>query len=129
MPDEQANCELDARVAVEVMGWRRSSRRSDHSNELWWDGLGEDSGITPLRPFSTDPTADYKVLKVAREWPSEKKEAFCEALLDIWCCRSKTHGRRFWPLALYYEPGDYSRAALDVPPEPKTPLEPQPSKG
>ncbi|GAG51501.1 unnamed protein product [marine sediment metagenome] len=114
---------LNARVAEKVMGWTmhehhpmpllgtgRHWKRPDGSRVDRWHGqsvIGEDQ----CWPFSTDPAADYEVLEVVRKWPEEPREAFCEALRDIWNERRAEAG---YPSlgAILYKPGDYSRAAL-----------------
>ena len=107
--------ELNARVAEKVMGWKPVQ----YPGGIYWDE-GE-QGPIPGGKFSprfsgsfkpsTDPAADYGVLKVAREWPVTRRQAFCKALLDIWHERRAEAG---YPSlgGILYEPGDYSRAAL-----------------
>ena len=138
MTDEQAGPELDARVAVEVMGWSYQTFPDGPCPHVkhWYatspcpENARHESWRAKCPRFSTDPAADYEVLKVARAWPHERQDAFGKTLERIWMGRCNGYLPLWLPLwSMFYEPGDYSRAALDVPPEAKTPLEPQPSKG
>ncbi len=65
------------------------------------------------RARTFDIAADYRVLRLARRWAHEKREAFCRTLRGIWGDRRPVAG---YPSqgAILYEPGDYSRAALEA---------------
>lgn len=62
---------------------------------------------------TTDPSADYEVLKHVREtWPRSEWLEFSEALGDMWCKRATVEVETSFGVGGRYEPGDYSRAAL-----------------
>ena len=59
--------------------------------------------------YSTDPSADYEVLRRVREtWDKHAKWSFREALWRIWTDREDIAHTA----VLLYQPGDYSIAAL-----------------
>ena len=70
-----------------------------------------------LKYYTSDPTADYEVLKFIREnWDEEKIVLFCHALRDE---HARNHLAGVKNLRIYatvqfmhYMPGAYSRAAL-----------------
>ena len=98
--------EIDARVAELVMGWK-----PDKKNSGAWIPPGKEplrSGYYTAQPgsFTTDPAADYEVLKHVREkWGSTAVGHFIANLGDMW-------GERGYNCALWYQPGDYNKAAL-----------------
>lgn len=93
--------ELDALVAKKVMGWI-------HGPDGWLIPFGMPAKKTGLSQFTTDPSADYEVLKHVREhWnTAQLLHGFDSALVDIW------NSRRRIETMVCYEPGDYSKAAL-----------------
>jgi hypothetical protein len=100
--------ELDARVATEIMGWKRG--RPERGEYPWRrpDGSWHPSHVVP--GYTSDPAADYEVLCHVREtWDGPKQAAMMERLTTMWAERSAEYLR--W---LAYMPGDYSRAALAV---------------
>lgn len=118
MPNQtEANRELDARVA-EMMEPRPSPECPDgglHHTVVSPDGWWVWGGVTWLlkKHASCDPAADYEVLKVVRTWPHKKRRAVCDALRDIWGDRREfADPLNLW--AILYQPGDYSRAALEA---------------
>ena len=107
--------ELDAEVARKVMGWEVHFRNT----AFWVDAADANklcdrvlASVGDWRP-STDPAADYEVLKHVREqWDAEPQAEFKAALEDIWQPRSRSRGGLIHFYILAYAVGDYSRAAL-----------------
>lgn len=72
-----------------------------------------------LPHYTTDATADLEVLRVVRGWDLRGRNDFFRALSLILCNRKyKRHDKIGMSAGLdvidAYEPGDYSRAALNV---------------
>ena len=106
----QAGDELNACVAEKVMGWHVHHRNTVH----WTDSDKFEyrvRGIVGEWSPSTDPAADYEVLKVVREWRGGKRRAFGDALWAIWQTRW-VNAACPSTAAILYQPGDYSRAAM-----------------
>jgi hypothetical protein len=98
--------ELNERIATEILGWRRS--RAEYGEAPWI--LPDGVTAWTVRYFTTDPTADYEVLRHVREtWEQGMIHRYGEALYRIW-----RHRSMFMDVGMRYEPGDYSRAALAV---------------
>ena len=78
-----------------------------------YSDTGDPKNYRPCQDWSpsTDPAADYEVLKVAREWRASKRRAFGDALWAIWQTRW-VNAACPSTAAILYQPGDYSRAAL-----------------
>ena len=118
MGDEQAGPELDARVAMEVMGWSYQTFPDGPCPHVkhWYatspcpENARHESWRAKCPRFSTDPAADYEVLKVVRRWPDDRHPFFAKALERIWMDRCQHDSLPLW--SMLYEPGDYSRAAL-----------------
>lgn len=125
--------ELDALVAEKVMGWQwyvdlddvaskihgyrylhkgvpHWSRKASGNEPIWHDH------IYGLPEFTTDPAADYEVLKHVRErWSLQDKTVFEDALSTLFADkfrRDRTGSIVSWNTSCLYEPGDYSMAAL-----------------
>lgn len=105
--------EIDALVAEKVFGWKR-----DPKNQGSWIPPGREPlavGFFTARPgaYTTDPSADYEVLKHVREkWGRAKLKQFILCLDDVWNARIGANGDKDGMWAVMYEPGDYARAAL-----------------
>lgn len=103
---------LDARVARRIMGWkphivqeRRSNTRADAANPM----------IPDVPWYTSDPAADYEVLKRVRAtWSPALNVEFARQLERIW--KDRFYAGMTLPLlsswVCCYQPGDYSRAAL-----------------
>ena len=102
----------DKQIAEKVMGWDiqpvtgfyRTNPSDSHYNRVV---------VKDFNP-TTDANHDYRVLKHIREnWPPSERYEFVQMLQQI---VSENKGRALHHLFvfLYYEPGDYSRAALKV---------------
>ncbi|MCG8434414.1 MAG: hypothetical protein MJA83_10320 [Gammaproteobacteria bacterium] len=122
--------EQDKRIA-EMMGWTeifevpaesalmgRAPGLTKSLNDLTRQEINVYYSVIP--EYTTDPSADYEVLKFIRG-TARKVEGgllissykFCEALSEI----MRNRGQEimgFWPPRdfFYYEPGDYSKAAI-----------------
>ncbi len=102
--------ELDAKVAELVMGWDFVSEGYgrapifQHVPDLRY----------PVPPYTTNASDDYEVLKHVRETWSDPDMVlgFQDSLNELWDARWK--GGPNLTIAYYYEPGDYSIAALAV---------------
>lgn len=106
---------LDGLIAEQVFATDKWS--------VWWDNYDDeisDEGESPVRQgyavydsvphYTTDAAADYLVLVHVREsWDQEKRHLFEVNLEGIWLKRN-----RWYTTPVWYEPGDYSRAALAV---------------
>lgn len=123
--------EFDAEVAEKVMGIRwiviesaMINGRLQGNGDVWWpeefgDPLNPSSGAHvgwgPDR-YSTDPSADYEVLKHVRETWGDDIHEFCRHLYLI--LRQNMEAVLDYSneidYAAYYLCGDYSRAALAV---------------
>jgi len=94
--------ELDAKVAEKVLGLHTN----DHS-KYWFDVLGT---IVYMRDFfepTTDIKCDYEVLKHVREnWSINDQLRMDKEMAGIISFRS------VYGAYLFYQPGDYSKAAL-----------------
>lgn len=66
----------------------------------------------PPAAYTTDPSADYEVLKHVREnWEDGPRLKFCDELNEIWASRALlSQWHNSWEQ--FYEPGDYAKAAL-----------------
>ena len=121
-----AGAEMDALVAERVMGWKRCDESYECGGSVaarfvYRDGDGVFICCTSWMPkFSSDPSADYEVLKHVRDgWGGKGAiygEPFCNILAGIWRRRWEERypeetdsDGAFWGM---YQPGDYSRAAL-----------------
>lgn len=103
--------DLDRAVAERVFGrdplQARHGLHEDGDIEYHW---GYPAGHSTAPHYSTDPVADYEVLRHVREkWTDAKSTAFVKACYDLWNRERGTIGEAAW---VDYEPGDYSRAAL-----------------
>ncbi len=106
----EAGPEFDALVA-EMMGWSiehhdgkppHFHRTSEKSHWVW---------LADWSP-STDPATDYEVLVFVREnWETKQQDMFRMSIDDIWNERMD-FSISFVIGGYYYQPGDYSRAAL-----------------
>jgi hypothetical protein len=111
--------ELDALVAEKVMGWKRSQLNGDIYEKP--NGAYVIIDSDPLSPWesyspTTDANEDYEVLKHVREnWSCDRQEFLMWECFEVWQGRNRFPR---WTLdeadhcAIYYEPGDYSKAAL-----------------
>lgn len=110
--DHMTDGELGLAVAKEVMGWTFSV---DGCGEWRWcvDHHGHDNLLRNFCP-ATNISADYEVLKVARKWPAALQSSFTCRLMESWFARKAQAQDEFWIVisAVFYEPGDYARAAL-----------------
>lgn len=122
--------ERDAAVAEQVMGIKRRQvrvRATDIFADVWTHGvqtladgqwtLEELQNYGAPRPYSTDPTADYAVLKHVREtWSVEDQCDFHNKLLLVWSSKYNSRSISFAQVSQHmrYEPGDYSFAAWAV---------------
>lgn len=99
---------LDARVARLIMGWRprivrdRSAAPSNGSPGL------------DVPRYTSDPAADYEVLRRVREtWSYALNVEFARQLERTWKDHLYTGvARTFSSWACCYQPGDYARTAL-----------------
>jgi hypothetical protein len=115
--------ERDCWVAEKVMGWRQVSIPPVEHAFAKCEGREPDPGpwrvmpgydpITALKSvpeYTTDPAADYEVLKRVREtW--EDTSDFHHALSEIWGFRHFRTKHMLWVNPLLYEPGDWAHAA------------------
>ena len=102
--------ELDVLVAEKVMGWRLAI------NGRWSVPSAHPMSNMPsdVPGFTTDPHDDYEVLKHVREkWDGDMQDKFTERLGDVFMKRRGVSENRL-NFALRYEPGDYSKAALNA---------------
>jgi hypothetical protein len=108
--------ELDAKVAENVLGFPRTS-----SNQLCPPGTKMPPhwhALACVSNFTTNASADYEVLKHVREtWDRHKQESFTGRLNDLWTARNKYPEAWMYEeldqnCPLFYEPGDFSKAAL-----------------
>ncbi len=112
------NRELDAKVAEKVMGWVRDEFAPHIFNTPngGYRSLAE-SDFSGFEPFK-DVRDDYLVLKHVREsWVFSKRKQFAVNLQRLISDRVKQSPIEnltiAWPdVALLYESGDYSKAAL-----------------
>ena len=110
-------------LGVNVMGWHHDYRASQ-THASYWRKDGHIEAGEEWNPI-TDAAADYLVLAKVREtWLSPNINHWSDALSGLWWSRYMDgEGRAIdikddefaendgsW-LALYYEPGDYSRVA------------------
>lgn len=130
--------ELDAKVAERIFGWHifrvgyegtddETPEQRKYEAEFqkgsfgvvgWYAFIPEgkevvrwDDGSRQYYRFTTDASWDYEVLKHALEtWAGEQWAAFKEALDGILGERSGIHHE--WSNVIFYQPGDYSKAAL-----------------
>lgn len=94
----------DAWIATQVFGWTHDIWGNIAG---WRDSQGEWKGGLSANRFTTDPAADYEVLKRVREtWDRRMTEAFYIELRKI--LNSKMFGVY---RNMSYEPGDWSWAA------------------
>lgn len=101
---------LDARVARLIMGWRPRIVRD-------WPAPSRD-GNTARSPdvprYTSDPAADYEVLRRVREtWSYALNVEFARQLERTW--KDRLYAGTIGPFsnwACCYQPGDYARAAL-----------------
>lgn len=80
-------------------------------------GLPDGADPCKMPAYTTDPAADYFVLRHVREkWCADDYpriddfRTFCEELKTLWWPRSRV--TMHYGLFTLYQPGDYSRAAL-----------------
>ena len=119
--------ELDALVAEKVMEFVKNARGQWHQKHNPPMATYHDMAMVPS--YTTDVSADYEVLKHVREkWPKNEMEIdrfdkFLSALAQMWDerCRSFECGLSYGSgyghgakLGRMYEPGDYSKAALNA---------------
>lgn len=99
---------LDARVARLIMGWRPRIVRD-------WPATSPNgnSGLDVPR-YTSDPAADYEVLKRVRgTWSYALNVEFARQLERMW--KDRLYAGATGPFsnwACCYQPGDYARAAL-----------------
>lgn len=68
--------------------------------------------VRRFEKYTTDPAADYSVLeKVRKTWDLQQIRALSASLRYIWHERKEATP---YPMETFYQPGDYSRAALAV---------------
>jgi hypothetical protein len=123
----EAGPELDVLVA-ELMGW------TEVMPGLFGVPVGVPPGGTtmgtkqPITPYSTDIAADYSVLCHVREtWGASNHESFFTLLWWAWAHRqdkdikaaTRDIAEGWGAMPTYYQPGDYSRAALKAVTAPK----------
>lgn len=110
--------ELDARVAEFVMGIHLihdTAQVPDYYRGMgpyWAPPVGEPGFAEhwPIPHYTSNPAADYEVLRRVREtWLHNEQYLFANALAELY--RPRKEGNH--PI-LRYIPGDYSRAALAV---------------
>ena len=132
----------DACVAVAVFGWKWFSMSRGDSwiarEPEYVDGMLKARNEPPenaplhfannLPRYTTDPAADYSVFCEVRKWDGDACHAFWDALGDILQGKFNEFlaGNGFGPqkrddysgdplnMMAWYQPGDYSRAALAV---------------
>lgn len=109
--DTTTDRELDARIDSELMGY-----------QTWWEQCPVDntwevyrqtpSGwVDPVDYYTSNPGADYEVLRHVREkWSRVYQGRFADALYRVW---HEDRGYDEEP-CMAYEPGDWSRAAIAV---------------
>lgn len=113
--------ELDAKVATLVMGGRLTCPvDNDCGHSVGVTRWGTDAkrnfcelnGKEIVIPhYTSDPSADYEVLKHVREtWSAEQQNKFDDALEDIMIAHTGKYPNAWH--SILYEPGDWSRAAL-----------------
>lgn len=110
--------ELDALVAEKVMGWHWCPNWGCYTSEEWKKDCPPPDGIYKCseRISFSDVASDYEVLKQVREkWLIPDQYLFLAELCRLieWR-RRKVAGQLHSSFFMFYEPGDYSRAALKV---------------
>lgn len=109
--------EIDALVAEKVMGWYGCFNWGCYTSRKYIDQKHppeEEFKANEDWSPTTDLTADYEVLKHVREdWNDAYRGWFCDELRVVWSTRANEDG---WKNSYqqFYEPGDYSKAALKV---------------
>ena len=134
MTTENNNRELDAEVAEKVMGWKKGDKwqtpvmdlRGDERRSLdhlrrrnWYRPDGAKSFFDAIPHYTTDPSADYEVLKHVRDnWRGDLWTLFRQELASILIAREQAAEDETESIitncAVLYKPGDYSRAALEA---------------
>ncbi len=101
---------LDTRVARLIMGWRPSivrDRPAVSPNGNWAQSLD-------VPHYTSDPAADYEVLRRVREtWSYALNVEFARQLERM--CKDRLYAGTTGPFSSWaccYQPGDYARAAL-----------------
>lgn len=117
----QAGPAMDALVAEKVMGWtlwRSPCARQCDQPDCWKTGkrVSPTIRIAGWNP-SREVQQDYEVLQhVRKHWEVQKQDAFRRELDDILEARyfnSPNRDPDYWvSTIMFYEPGDYARAAL-----------------
>lgn len=116
--DEMEPRERDAWIAVNVMGWTLADRRQmgwGDGPDVWLTGEDRDdpnSNPTHQDPkFTTDASADYLVLVRVREtWGPNAFVEYSVRLQRLLTLRL-TSKHPLCGAMMFYEPGDYSKAA------------------
>jgi hypothetical protein len=72
----------------------------------------EQQHCDPLPHYHTDASDDYRTLVVVRTWDGKRQAAFAHHLIELWMQRGSGAAACF--VAVAYEPGDYTTAALAV---------------
>lgn len=101
---------IDAKVADRVFGLKVEQNVGDKKPRFTLV-----DGMAPAR-YSEDPAADYEVLLYVRgKWDEPETRYFNSALQNLWMQREAQQRKYtvygFW-FGFWYEPGDYSKAAL-----------------
>lgn len=116
--EQGAGREMDALLAERLMGWHRVAifKSGDGTKIRDVNGYeGESSRLRSVPSYSTDIAADFLVLSHVRSvWDFESRSKFWDALATLLAPRTRgvpTDGQHI-SLLMYYEAGDYSRAAL-----------------
>lgn len=128
------NTELNAKVAEKVMGWKWRVYKDSIVGRMRilcfpgnrldlqeWDGVENvvaprNGSILGPPDFTGDASADYLVLKHVREtWDIDGWAGFTDECLRLVRDRLAEDKRDpgLTPYMLFYEPGDYARAAVD----------------
>jgi len=87
--DELIGRELDAAVAVEIMGYRKASSTK---SGMWWVWSGNRQPSEALRPYSSSPNASMLMLEEMRKRGWNVKEGYEHhhdgniRLLSEWYC-------------------------------------------
>jgi len=113
--------DLDERVALKVLGWSYQTFPDGQCPDVkhWYskspcpNDAKDDSFMGPVQPFTSSVTFDFRVMKHVQEhWDAETKSEWTRALAGALSSRAGKCLCYDLCFIRWYEPGDYSMAAL-----------------